>query len=167
MSDILYTEELGNGRFVKVTQALNTETVVEISEFGSKPRGHTLTLKRWKMLCESCEPVIELIAKSKPGQQNEALSIHLGGNVFISINAGYQCVNIRQFENNGNCIFPTKDGIALRFKEWNMIIEKMAQINQNIPHFDTVLPCYMELDHYNQLGFLRCPECNPTSFTEY
>ena len=167
MSAILYTQVLGNGRFVKVSQAPNTETVVEISESGSKPKGHTLTLQRWKMLCDGCDPVNELIYKSKSGQQDSTLSIHLGGNVFISINAGYQCVNIRQFENNGNCIFPTKDGIALRFTEWNTMIENMALINQNIPYFDTVFPCYMDLDHCNQLGFLRCPECNPTSFTEY
>ena len=44
------------------------------------------------------------------------------------------CVNIRRIDNitNGERLYPTNDGIGLRFSEWARIVERMSVINENI-----------------------------------
>ena len=99
-------------------------------------------------------------------------SLHLGGNVYCKVAENSFCVNIRQYwcppdQNKGfhefidGSIFPTKKGICLRPTEYNKLKEFMKDIGEAVPELNTVVPCYAQSDHLNQLGYLRCAECSP------
>ena len=36
-----------------------------------------------------------------------------------------------------------------------------------LPELDGVVPCYVQSDHINQLGALRCSECNPNNYQNW
>ena len=113
-------------------------------------------------MCDNSDVVDKAIATMKDGQTDIKIKRHLGGNTYISMNMGYQCVNIRRFDSitNSERLYPTNDGIGLRILEWARIVERMSIINE-------VIPCFMEPSYCGQLEFLRCPECQPNTLHEY
>ena len=40
----------------------------------------------------------------------------------------------------------------------------LNEIGRALPELDGVVPCYVQSDHMNQLGTLRCSECNPNDY---
>jgi hypothetical protein len=58
-------------------------------------------------------------------------------------------------------IVPTKKGICLRPKEYSCSKELVVEIGRVLPELDAMVPCYLQSYHMNQIGALRCPECNP------
>jgi len=57
--------------------------------------------------------------------------------------------------------YPTKEGIALRFKEWRDLCTLITTINNSFPCLASAQPCYYDDDHMNQLGWMQCTECHP------
>ena len=53
-----------------------------------------------------------------------------------------------------------KKGLYLRPLEYIAVKELLAEIGRALPELDGVVPCYVQSDHANQLGALRCSECN-------
>ena len=49
---------------------------------------------------------------------------------------------------------------------WRQIAVKelLTEIGRVLPELDGVVPCYVQSDHMNQLGALRCSECNPNDY---
>ena len=43
----------------------------------------------------------------------------------------------------------------------------LTEIGRVLPELDGVVPCYMQSDHMNQLGALRCSECNPNDYQNW
>ena len=56
---------------------------------------------------------------------------------------------------------PTRQGIALRLREWSEMQKLIEIINNTHPSLGTALPCYLHDDHMNQLAALECRECYP------
>ena len=90
---------------------------------------------------------------------------HIGGGYYVSITSGFYCVDIRKFfQPYGETdVKPTRQGIALRLREWDEMRKIMDTINNAYPTLGTALPCYLGDDHLNQLGALQCRECYPFS----
>ena len=47
---------------------------------------------------------------------------------------------------------------------------RQRTLNRNVsalPELDGVVPCYVQSDHMNQLGALRCSECNPNDYENW
>jgi len=90
----------------------------------------------------------------------------IGGGYYVSITSGFACIDVRKFfiPAGETDIKPTRQGIALRLREWGEMKKIMDQINAIYPSLGTALPCYLGDDHHNQLGALQCRECYP--FTE-
>ena len=148
---------LGNERYVQVNE-WRGELRVDIREWQEdKPtkKGISLTLMRWKNLVDASEFVDQALHGKK------AYSAHLGGNVYCSIGENSVCVDIRQYWKPDNEVVPTKKGICLRPTEYNSLKKHVSEIGRNLPELDAVIPCYLQSDHMNQLGALRCSECNP------
>ena len=82
-----------------------------------------------------------------------------------AITSGFFCVDIRKFflPYGGTEEKPTRQGIALRLREWSQIRKLVEEINNAYPVLGTALPCYLQDDHQNQLGTLQCRECYPFS----
>lgn len=48
------------------------------------------------------------------------------------------------------------------------MIGRLDEIHFQLPiDIETVIPCQLSEDHQNQVGMLRCPECNPNDFDSY
>ena len=93
----------------------------------------------------------------------------IGGGYYISVTSGFFCVDIRKFflPYSGTVEKPTRQGIALRLREWSQIRKLVEEINNAYPVLVTALPCYLQEDHQNQLGALQCRECYPFSTDTY
>ncbi|MES9951130.1 MAG: transcriptional coactivator p15/PC4 family protein, partial [Candidatus Thiodiazotropha sp.] len=89
---------------------------------------------------------------------------HLGGNVYCNIADKSVCVDIRQYWKPQEEVVPTKKGLCLRPDEYKRLKELAPEIGKVLPELDSVVPCYMQSDHMNQLGVLQCSECNPNDF---
>ena len=64
-------------------------------------------------------------------------------------------------------IKPTRQGVALRLCEWTTMQHIMDAINERYPLLGTALPCYLAVDHLNQIGALQCTECYPFTAISY
>ena len=83
---------------------------------------------------------------------------HLGGNVYCTITEGSACMDIRQYWKRQEEVIPTKKGLYLRPLEYIAVKELLTEIGRALPELDGVVPCYVQNDHMNQLGALRCSE---------
>ena len=173
MDETLFTIELGEGRKVRI---LKTEesTSVDVRLFDDNDvqteKGQRMNLSRWKNLCESVEEVQSAVKKMKQ-REDVDLRIHLGGNVHVSVGSPYMCVNIRQWERitfGNKSLLPTARGVSLKFWQWEHLCQRLDEISFQLPvDLDTVVPCQLSPCHQNQLGYLKCEECNPDSYQEY
>ena len=92
---------------------------------------------------------------------------HLGGNIYCTITEGSACMDIRQYWKPQEEVIPTKKGLYLRPLEYIAVKELLTEIGRVLPELDGVVPCYMQSDHMNQLGALRCSECNPNDYQNW
>ena len=88
----------------------------------------------------------------------------LGGNVYCTITEGSVCMDIRQYWKPQEEVIPTKKGLHLRPLEYIAVKELLTEIGRALPELDGVVSCYVQSDHMNQLGALRCLECNPNDY---
>ena len=73
----------------------------------------------------------------------------IGGGYFVSVTSGETEMRA------------TRQGLAVRLREWSNLKTIMAAIDDAHPTLATSVPCYQRDDHMNQLGALQCSECNP------
>ena len=55
-------------------------------------------------------------------------------------------------------------GICLKPLEYIAVKELITEIERALPELEGVVACYVQSDHLNQLGALRCLECNPNDY---
>lgn len=154
---------LGNNRYVQVCE-WKGELRVDIREWNENKatkKGISLTLMRYKNLVDLLEFADQAI------QGKEFYKRHLGGNVYVSIEEGSVCVDIRQYWKPEEVLVPTKKGLCLRPAEYTRLKELLPEIGQTLPELDAVVPCFLQSDHMNQIGFLQCSECNPNDFQNW
>lgn len=85
---------------------------------------------------------------------------HLGGNVHCTVKEGNPCVDIRQFWKPEEVIL-CKKGLCLRPGEYRRLKQSILGIGAAVPELSSIVPCWAQSDHANQLGYLGCSECNP------
>ena len=151
---------LGNGRYVQVTE-WKGEMRVDIREWDNDlptKKGVSLSLMQYKNLLAGIETFIDPAMK-----ENKNEMFNLGANVFMKVRKNNPCVDIRQFwkpPQHSEAV-PTKKGICLRPSEYAALKTFIPEIEKLLPELENVIPCYMQDDHMNQLGMLRCKYCNP------
>ena len=156
-----FRSNIGNERYVEVTE-WKGERRVDLREWQyNKPskKGISVTLMRWKNWVDGIEYLDQALANK------QAYSSHLGGNVYCTVEEGSGCVNIRQYWKPEEKLVPTKKGLCLRPLEYQRLKELVPEIGQTLPELNSVVPCFLQSDHMNQLGALQCPECNPNDCT--
>ncbi|CAG2237713.1 unnamed protein product [Mytilus edulis] len=158
--------ELNNNRFVQAKE-WKDQIRIDVREWELKDgkliptrKGISLSLNRWKLLTNSFDKLDQALAEQKDH------SSHLGGNVYSSVQARANCVNIRQYwlPPNETEVVPTRKGITLRPGEYAKLKDVASVIGDFVPELNSIVPCPYSSDHQNQLGFLRCSECNPDNF---
>ena len=125
-------------------------------------KDYTMTLQRWQQLVWQTEDIKEAIQKHK-AREDIHYNWHLGGNNYVQVNSGFPVVDLRKFwlPEGKNDPQATRRGIPLKFEEYDTLIKLKAEIEQVMPELKDTQPCYMDSDHLNQIGYLRCAECNP------
>jgi hypothetical protein len=100
-------------------------------------------------------------------KNGDELKAHLGGNTYCTLSKDSTCVDVRQYwiPPDKPDIVPTTKG--LRPQENCRLKEFITDIENILPHLSTIILCLFEDDHINQMGMLKCSECNPNSFIEY
>ena len=92
---------------------------------------------------------------------------HLGRNVFCTITESSACMDIRQYWKPQEEVVPKKKGLYLIPLEYIAVKELVSEIGRALPELDWVIPCYVQSDHMNQLGALRCWECNLNDYENW
>ena len=110
---------------------------------------------------DSSEYIDKALKNRKPYQS------HLGGNVYCTVRENNPNNNIRQFWKPEEEIVPCKKGLCLRPGEYQSFKRMIPNIGAAIPELSSVVPCQFQSVHANQLGFLRCSECNPNDYTNW
>ena len=89
-------------------------------------------------------------------------TIHVGGDLFVTIKTGFACVNLRKyfFPAGMQQSVPSRSGIALRLTEWEALKACVAELIQLKPELANVGRCSDQEDHQNQIGYFNCGECN-------
>ena len=154
---------LGNGRYVQVTE-WKGELRVDIREWDNDlptKKGISLNLMQYKNLLAGIETFIDPAIT-----ENKNESFHLGANVFVKVRKNNPCVDIRQFWAPLSEAVPTKKGLCMRPSEYAALKTFVPEIEKMLPELENVIPCYMQDDHANQEGFLRCKYCNPDGYTQ-
>ena len=157
------TYSLGNGRSIRVCE-WKGEKRVDLREWSDdKPtkKGISLTLLRWKSFLDFMSEV------DKALKSDDAYRLHLGGNVYCTVKENNPCVDIRQYWKPQEDVVPTKKGLCLRPEEYQRLKDFLPKIGEALPELDTIVPCLFQSDHANQLGFLKCPECNPNDYMNW
>jgi hypothetical protein len=120
-----------------------------------------LTSQRWITFVLHFEDIVGAVKKLREKEYVKFFQ-HIGGGWYISVTTGFWCVDVRRFyKNREGEIKPTREGLALRLREWEDLRVAVPNLLNEHPQLAAVLPCYLGDDHLNQIGYLRCPECCP------
>lgn len=136
---------------------------------GSKTRQKSSHEKRNQSPSSEMEVAGGRFQVSRPGPSRTDYSTHLWGNLYASIHSSGVCVDIWQYwlPPNQTEVVPTKKGICPRPSEYTKLKDTARVIGDFVPELSSTVPCPYQSNHMNQLGFLKCPECNPDNYTEW
>lgn len=109
-----------------------------------------------------------MIWSIKPDKE-EDLNYHIGANIFVTVKEDSFCVGIGRYwkPENGENLVPTKKGICLRPLEYLNLKLHLSSIEKAVPELETIEPCFLQDNHQNQLGMLRCAMCNPLEYQNW
>ncbi len=156
---------LGNDRFLVYNRFQGTNRV-HIRQYERKNGvllpgkvGVCMSLKRFASLRWRMPEIIERVKREEGG---EDLVVHIGGNLHVTVQNGFACVNFRKFffPPGEMTPRPSKFGIALRLSEFAELQKRIEELLAMKPELAQVELCSSGLDHSNQEGFYNCPECH-------
>jgi Transcriptional Coactivator p15 (PC4) len=118
-----------------------------------------LRLAAFRAKLGEIEEGVKLLRAGRPVD----IKIHIGGQVYVTIQSGYFLVNIRKYytpENQADEM-PTRCGIALKLNEWDKLNQCLAELLRVAPEIRSAQPCYMSFNHADIITMMDCEECNP------
>jgi hypothetical protein len=172
----LIKSELGDSYYL-IAQDFNGSMLIHLryykrrddKEFPTK-LGIALDLEKWKKIVDcNIEEIDENVEKMQSGQE-VFWKKHLGENVYISMDSGYPCVNIRKWSmpEGEHEIRATRKGCALNFSQWQKLKDCVTVVQNKLgKELEDVQFCELSDDHQNQMGFYTCKRCNPNEWMNY
>ncbi|XP_041369998.1 uncharacterized protein LOC121383951 [Gigantopelta aegis] len=163
--------EIGQNVYV-VAQPWKQELLIHIRKFDSDKgktfptkQGIALNLKQWVELCGCKSQIDETISALKQGK-DETLVKHLGANVHASMDKNFTGVDLRQWWwcDEMKSVKPSKKGIFLSLQQWEKLKGCFTVMCDFVPELNSSVPCAMQDDHQNQMGFLQCSFCTPNGY---
>jgi len=162
-----FSQELGRSIFLTASQFegkvyvhIRKYSVQEEQKYPTKA-GAGLSLIRWKTF----ENIFPNIRNSLDLNEDE-YKAHIGGNWYVTVSPEFSNVDIRQFwlPPGENEVVATRKGISISKSEFRKLESLVEDLKRAVPELEEVQLCLAREDHQNQLGVLRCQECNPTDF---
>ena len=129
-------------------------------------RGIALTLKHWVELSSCTSQVDETISDLKE-RKDVNLFHHIGANMYVSVDKNIAGVDIRQWWDCNDDVKPSRKGIFLSLQQWEKLKGCLEIMIDFVPELKGVVPCMMQEDHQNQMGYLQCSFCNPNDFHQW
>ena len=170
VTTIHFSAEFSPGRFL-VYCRFNERDLVHVREYALSEEGQTyptkkgvcLTPTRLKALTNNIEDIDEhlkqLNADAIYKVQQEQYKVHLGGGIYVSVDAKFSGVDLRRYwmpETQGSVV-PTKSGIYLTSAQWSALKGKIDELLSAHPELGRAEICF----HQNQIGMMDCSECMP------
>ena len=120
--------------------------------------GISLTLQRCNELYMSL-PHLDIAVSEMEHNQGTFYRRHLGGNWHVTVQTGFNCVDIRKFwlPEGATQICATRKGVSLSFPEYKELRNGLRSLDSYIPELRDIVPCYLEPDHLTN----QCKECSP------
>ena len=120
----------------------------------------TLNISKFVMILHSSELTSINLDKVCAGDKEVSYKMHIGELFYITCTSPYKIVQIRKWRRNREDeLFPTKDGISLKAKEWRELVKFSNDMySEKLELFQTV-PCLLDPNvagHDN----LTCSECS-------
>lgn len=119
-------------------------------------------LKRYLVLRDSVEALSDALWQVVEGKDVD-LKIHLGANIYASVQTPYRCVNIREWFKDENGVKRPGHGVALNTWQWETFVAYDKQLDRVVPELKDTVRCMDANDHYNIPNALQCRECFPDS----
>lgn len=138
--------EFGEGRYLRITASF----VVLEDEINEKRV--VLNFQKFVKITSRLDDIDEAIVKQRLDSRAHYRQ-DIGGSWFVTIGNGYRCVDIRKWftDRNGKSR-PTRNGMSLRYVEWDKFKEIANDVRHQRPDVAAVEPCYQSGDHQNQEG---------------
>lgn len=149
-------------RFIQLMYWMDDYDIHLMQWKNGSARAVTFPFRRWAKLCYMKDIIDDIIKKVKD-QETEHQIRHIGGRVYVTVDAKYPGVDLRHYFIKNNVLKPTRKGMRLTFSEWDQLKTSMDDINTHIPNLKDTVPCDLKDDHQSSLASYRCFECNPNA----
>ena len=164
---------IGDGRSILVHVNEECQEVeIDINPECPERKVFSLSRQRWSIL-SSYVPEVNSCLDEDVGSETdhedcwkEESILHLGGPIYLHACPICKTVQIAKCWLSIDGISPRNGEISISMtqKEWKNLCDILDDIRQTM---HDVVPCYLGEDHQNQLGMLKCAECNPFNFLEW
>ncbi len=159
-----YLQHVGKELYL-FDSVLNGNTYVHVRELKNERatptrNGVTLTLQRCNELY-SIVPEITIRIDQLRRNEPTLYRRHIGGNWFVTMETGFNTVDIRKFwlPDNETSIRATRKGVSLTFNQFDELKNGLRTIEGFVPELNRVVPCYLTGNHHRDL----CRECSPNN----
>jgi hypothetical protein len=122
-----------------------------------------MPLKRYLILRDSMEELTHSLDCVCLGVETKT-RVHLGSNMFATVQSPYRCVNINQWDKVSKTVKRRSFGICLNAQMWQNFLKEDAKVDSLIPDLKTTVICQNRDDHQQIWGATLCSECHPDTF---
>lgn len=143
------------------------DTLVELEVEDELEKCISLDKAKWKFFCDNIENMKVAVKQYLIRGREGIYRLHLGKDIFVSVENGVMCVDIRKWflPKNDVCLKPSRRGEALKICEFEELFGTLSNINEDIPYFEGVIPC--QYTHSESGVVEKCDHCLPSaSFKE-
>lgn len=123
--------------------------------------GLTFSAVRYANLVFQSDAISYALDRVRKGEQVD-FKLNIGGNVFATVQSPFLLVKLFKYyvPKGANQPIPSSYGIVLGEINWINFINHMFDVKSMSTSFRDAKPCWLELDHQNQMGALQCKECH-------
>ena len=153
-----FSWKIGEYRYVQVKKSPENQPLIRIYDSVTEKRA-LFTKARLQSMLHHVDEVRKSITLIRDDYPYVNLRVHYGLAWHLSVSYGFDCVDMRKFyiDKRTGRIRPTKDGLALRFPEWQDFVERVVPIMTTVLDLNDIVGClHVETDE-----FAACKECNP------
>ena len=101
-----------------------------------------LNFQKWKKFQGLFDAIEYEVGRVEDKAPDVNFRRHIGGYWYVSVKSGYYCVDVRKFYRKNGQLKPTRDGLALRFREWFTLMDSVSEIYNLRPDILQTTLCY-------------------------
>ena len=165
-----YRKDLGRGVYFqlngKIVDIREWYPLLKQGEMKASERGVSMPVLRYARLYYSLEQLSKALGEVCQSKDVQ-LKVHLGANMYASVQAPYRCVNLRQWYKDAQGVLRPGKGVALKISVWDKFLSINEDMHKRISELEDAVPCELQDDHITQMGRMRCAECNPDIYKEW